>query len=51
MDLMPPYDSPRSDVMLWDASTSSWVELQGGYGRNPDEFGLEVSLGYKLADA
>jgi hypothetical protein len=27
------------------------VELQGGYGRNPDEFGLEVSLGYKLADA
>ena len=22
-----------------------------GYGRNPDEFGLEVSLGYKLADA
>jgi hypothetical protein len=50
VDLMPPYDTPRRDVMLWDASTSSWVDMQGGYGRNPDEFGLEVSLGHKLAD-
>jgi len=51
VDLDPPYDTPRRDVMLWDASTSSWLDLQGGYGRNPDEFGPEVSLGHKLADA
>jgi hypothetical protein len=24
--------------------------MQGGYGRSPDEFGVEVSLGHKLAD-
>jgi hypothetical protein len=50
VDLIPPYDTPRSDVTLWHTSTASWLDMQGGYGRNPDEFGLEVSLGHKLAD-
>lgn len=50
IDLTPPYDTPRRDITLWDASTSSWLDIQGGYGRNPDEFGLEVSLGHTLAD-
>jgi len=49
-DLIPPYDTPRSDVTLWDTATASWVAMQGGYGRSPDEFGLEVSLGHQLAD-
>ena len=51
LDLLPPYDTQRRDVKLWDAATSSWLDMQGGYGRNPDEFGLEVSLGHSLANS
>ena len=46
--LTSPYNSPPSDVKIWDNGTSQWVALRGGFGGTADYFGPEVSFGYAI---
>jgi hypothetical protein len=62
-DLRAPYDAPQSDVWIWEdnlAHNVGWTFLRGGFGGDDsnqgsggdgNQFGPEVSLGRRLADA
>jgi hypothetical protein len=43
-------DQPLPAVKIWSRYLLKWLDLQGGFGRLPSNFGPEVSFGHRLSE-